>query len=116
MERVKNLVDSLNGILDTILLFVIAGLFTMLKRFSSSDNLRFKRLVANGFINIVSGAALYSIAVYLHQSIDEYPLKIGAIVVTTMVGDRILTNIGDTLINAISYEGIKDFFKKLFNL
>ena len=116
MEKFRNFFDLIIGMLDTILLFLIAGLFTMLRKFTSEHNLKFKIMISNMFINMISGITLYSIAIYIHESIDEYPIKIGAIVITTMVGDRILTGLGDTLVKMMSTENLKELLKKIFNL
>ena len=116
MERLRSTLTSLEGVLDTIIMFVLAGLYVVLRKLTKDENANFKKIIKNVFINIISGATLYSIAVYLYSEINEYPLKIGIIVITTMVGDRAITKVGDTLIDMITVENLKGFLSKVLNL
>jgi len=109
--------DRFKDIGETILLFVIMGIFTILKSgLSKQSRWDIWRSLSKFFVNIIAGVGFYSFLLSYKDWFGSYPQKIGVIMFTVYIGSRLIDLVVDKSFETLKGMNLKEIIKHLFNL
>ena len=104
-------------LIEVILLFLVMAIFSVAKRgLNKVGNWNLARSLTKVFVNFIAGVSLYSMFISYDDWFGDYPQKLGIAMFATYIGDKIIDILVDKTFDNLSWEGIKNWIKKVLNL
>lgn len=109
--------DRFQGVGETILWFILMGVFSLLQSgLSKPEKWNVWKALGKFFVNVVAGVGFYSFLLSYKSWFGDYPQKIGVIMLATYIGSRLIDLLVDKSFDALKKMDIKEFIKHMLKL